>query len=284
MNSGTPFVNREDTSMPVHDWSKVAHGVFHDFHCAWITHLKEQLNRLLPSDYYAMAEQHMGTGIADVVTLAVGEDEESDYAINASGGSVGGTMTLSAPTVVGTAIADKPPRVTRHLVLNDSPEPLERARRIVVRTHKDHRVIAIVEIVSPGNKSNRYRLQAIVEKTVETIRRGIHVLLVDLILPGRLDPEGLHNEIWQALGSATTEFQPGLPLTLVSYFAREDSPEAFVEPLAVGRLMIPMPLFLEHDRYIEVPLEDSYHLAWQGVPAALRPAEIAASSDSGQQS
>jgi len=269
--------------MPVHDWSKVAHGTFHDFHCGWITHMKEQLNRLLPADYYAMAEQHMGTGIADVATLAVSEDEETDYALNASGGSAGGTMTLTAPKVVGIAISDKPPRVTRHLVLDDSLEPMERARRIVVRTQKDHRVIAIVEIVSPGNKSNRYRLQAIVEKTVETIRRGIHVLLVDLIPPGNLDPQGLHNEIWQALGSSTTEFQPERPLTLVSYLARKDVPEAFVEPVAVGHPMIPMPLFLEHDRYIEVPLEDSYHLAWQGVPAALRPAEIAASSDSGQQ-
>ena len=253
--------------MPVHDWSKVAHGVFHDFHCSWITHLKEQLNRLLPAEYYAMAEQHMSAGIGDVVTLTVGEDEEPEY----STGSAVGTMTASSRTTAGIHIADSPPRVARHLILGDSSEESERTRRIVVRTQDNHRVIAIVEIVSAGNKNNRYRLQTFVEKTIQTIRQGIHVLLVDVLPPGKLDPRGLHNEIWQALGSAHTEFQSELPLTLASYFARPESPEAFVEPTAVGRTLIPMPLFLEYDRYIEVPLEDSYLQAWHGVPTAMRP-------------
>ena len=45
--------------MPVHDWTKVDAGIFHDFHCAWIIHLKESLNEgLLPDGFYAMAEQH----------------------------------------------------------------------------------------------------------------------------------------------------------------------------------------------------------------------------------
>lgn len=253
--------------MPVHDWSKVTYGAFHDFHCSWITHLKEQLNRLLPAEYYAMAEKHMITGIGDVETLTVGEDEEPGYSTD----SAVGTMTASSRTIAGIGIDDSPPRVTRHLILDDSFELSERARRIIVRTQGDHRVIAIVEIVSPGNKDHRYRLQTFVEKCIQTIRQGIHVLLIDVLPPGKLDPQGLHNEIWQALGSAHTEFQSELPLTLASYFARPESPEAFVEPTAVGRTLIPMPLFLEYDRYIEVPLDDSYVEAWQGVPEAMRP-------------
>ena len=47
--------------MPVHDWTRVDAGIFHDFHNAWITHLKEALNEgLLPDGYYAQAEQHAG--------------------------------------------------------------------------------------------------------------------------------------------------------------------------------------------------------------------------------
>ena len=47
--------------MPVHDWTRVDAGVFHDFHSSWIIHLKEALNAgLLPGDYYAQAEQHAG--------------------------------------------------------------------------------------------------------------------------------------------------------------------------------------------------------------------------------
>ena len=75
-----------------------------------------------------------------------------------------------------------------------------------------------------------------------------------MLLPGKLDTQGLHNELWLALGSTTTEFRPELPLTLASYFARLECPEAFIEPTVVGCALIPMPLFLEHDRYIEVPL------------------------------
>ena len=41
--------------MPVHDWSKVAHGTFHHFHTLWIAHLSEQLNRLLPTDWCTTA-------------------------------------------------------------------------------------------------------------------------------------------------------------------------------------------------------------------------------------
>jgi len=44
--------------MPVHDWTRVEAGIFHDFHHAWIEEIKRALNRgLLPPDYYALAEQ-----------------------------------------------------------------------------------------------------------------------------------------------------------------------------------------------------------------------------------
>jgi len=44
--------------MPVHDWTGVPAGIFHDFHHDWITMLKRALNAgRLPSGYYALAEQ-----------------------------------------------------------------------------------------------------------------------------------------------------------------------------------------------------------------------------------
>ncbi len=44
--------------MPVHDWTRVEAGVFHDFHNAWISELRGALNEgLLPTGYYAMSEQ-----------------------------------------------------------------------------------------------------------------------------------------------------------------------------------------------------------------------------------
>lgn len=47
--------------MPVHDWSRVSAGVFHDFHNTWIVELKNALNGgVLPAAYYAMSEQRAG--------------------------------------------------------------------------------------------------------------------------------------------------------------------------------------------------------------------------------
>lgn len=40
--------------MPVHDWTRVNTGTFHDFHSAWITHLRDALNGgLLPRVLHA---------------------------------------------------------------------------------------------------------------------------------------------------------------------------------------------------------------------------------------
>jgi hypothetical protein len=56
--------------MPIHDWSRVEAGIFHDFHLGWIAEIKRVLNAgLLPSDYFALAEQKSGPFGPDVLTL-----------------------------------------------------------------------------------------------------------------------------------------------------------------------------------------------------------------------
>ncbi len=40
--------------------------------------------------------------------------------------------------------------------------------------------------------------------------------------------------------------------------------------MAVGDALTPMPLFLETDRYVAVPLEETYQTAWRGVPERWR--------------
>jgi hypothetical protein len=44
--------------MPIHDWTRVDAGIFHDFHHEWISMVRRALNNgLLPPEYYALAEQ-----------------------------------------------------------------------------------------------------------------------------------------------------------------------------------------------------------------------------------
>ena len=46
--------------MPIHDWTRVDAGLFHDFHQSWAVALRNSLNAgTLPSDYFALVEQNI---------------------------------------------------------------------------------------------------------------------------------------------------------------------------------------------------------------------------------
>ena len=56
--------------MPIHDWTRVTAGIFHDFHLSWVAEIKRRLNQgILPPRYYALAEQLAGGMGPDVLTL-----------------------------------------------------------------------------------------------------------------------------------------------------------------------------------------------------------------------
>src|SRR5438876_7338026 len=83
--------------MPVHDWTRVSDGTFHDFHYSWVLEIKRALKRgLLPEGYYVMAEQLGGdVGAPDVLTLQAATSKP------ASEGLLSGTATLTeSPPIV----------------------------------------------------------------------------------------------------------------------------------------------------------------------------------------
>jgi hypothetical protein len=56
--------------MPIHDWTRVDAGIFHDFHQTWVAEIKRELNDgRLPADYYALVEQVTGGHWPDILTL-----------------------------------------------------------------------------------------------------------------------------------------------------------------------------------------------------------------------
>src|SRR5437588_185051 len=60
----------EDFAVPIHDWTKVPAGIFHDFHHEWISTIKRSVNQsLFGTSYYALAEQIAGGLGPDVLTL-----------------------------------------------------------------------------------------------------------------------------------------------------------------------------------------------------------------------
>jgi hypothetical protein len=233
--------------MPVRDGKNLDVSVFHAFHTAWITHLSETFNGgLLPEGYYALPEQHGGRLIADVLTL--------QFPL-----PVGSAPRLEG----GVAVADVPPR-TRHKL---SPSPAARGTRrsLAIRHVSGHRIVALVEIVSPANKDRSAHVAEFAAKIEMALLQGIHVLLVDLFPPGPHDPQGMHGAVWERFDDEPSTFPPDEPLTLASYVAGTP-PEAYLEFLAVGSPLAEMPLFLNPDRYINTPLETTYQSAYQGMP------------------
>lgn len=144
-------------------------------------------------------------------------------------------------------------------------------RRVAVRHARGRELVAVIELVSPGNKASSREFRDLVDKSVQRIAQGISLLVVDPFPPTARDPHGLHAAIWKA---ATREgFAPpaDTPLTLASYATANGECTAFVEPLAVGDKLRDMPLYLRPGLWVPVPLEATYRTAWDGFPKPLRP-------------
>src|SRR6516162_9030995 len=83
--------------MPIHDWTRVDAGIFHDFHLTWLGTLKTTLNSgLLPAGYYALAEQIAGRIGPDVLTLQSPQPSEG----GPSGDTAGAVAVAAAPPKV----------------------------------------------------------------------------------------------------------------------------------------------------------------------------------------
>lgn len=240
--------------MPVHDWTRVESGIFHAFHVGWIPEIQKALNEgLLPEGYYALAEQHYGRPITDLLTLHASPGESP----------LEGLPPL--PDVGGTAVAEAPPRVQRRQTIE--PAALSRRRSLAIRHVSGHRLVALLEIVSPANKDRARHVEEFTEKCLAALESGIHVVIVDLFPPSPNDPQGLHGIIRRELeqNDESSELPVERPITLVSY-AAGPRVEVYLDHLAVGDSLPEMPLFLSPDRYVNVPLEATYKEAWDGMP------------------
>jgi Protein of unknown function (DUF4058) len=233
--------------MPIHDWTRLEAGDFHHFHQGWVVNLTNALNGgLLPPEYMAMTEQVTGRPIPDVVALKIREPK----------GEPGGI-----------AIAEAPP-TARVIARVEGGDYARRADRVVIR-HGRGKVVAIIEIVSPGNKASRHAIRSFVEKAADILSQGVNLLVVDLFPPTPRDPQGIHKAIWDEFEDEPFEIPAGKPLIVASYMAG-DIPTAYVESVGIGDPLPPMPIFLSDTRYIPAPLEPTYLEAWRVFPAMLK--------------
>lgn len=165
----------------------------------------------------------------------------------------------------GTATLTEPPPIVqaRTTIKRDSYARLQRT--LVIRHTSGDRIVAMIEVLSPGNKSSRHGIRSLVDKVVAALDAGIHLLLVDVHPPSPRDPNGIHGVILGEIGTEDYALPAERLLTAVAYTGGAVV-DAFVSHFAVGEPVPEMPLFLTKTNYVRVPLEAAYTAAWEDVP------------------
>jgi hypothetical protein len=211
------------------------------FHHAWPTFIAQQLNEeTLSSEYFAEPEITLGPTLEiDVATLQLtGSDPSADR---------GKTTVWSPPR----------PKIV-------IPVDFAHLDAIEVRVYQDvggAQLRAAIELVSPANKDRKETRRTFAAKCAGYLRHGISVVIVDVVT-GRA--ANLHRELLDILTvksrRAPWESRTGLytvayrPVTVL----KKPRIEAWPETLALGKTLPTMPLWLNMDLCVPLPLEKSY--------------------------
>ena len=243
--------------MPMHDWTRVDPNDYHDFHGAWIFAIRTALNDgLLPKGYFALGEHTTPPFVPDVVTLSIPDDPPPPFPKMFDDEEGGVAVAVRASRFVATASGKKlrPPG----------------RRRVAIHHARSRQIVAVIEIVSPSNKKNKPEFADLIAKTLQLLRQGANVMLIDPFPHTARDPNGIHATVWKELTGKSSP-KPTKPLTIASYVALGGNTfKADVAPLSVGELLPEMPLYLSDEYYVKTPLEATYGVAWHGFPEFLR--------------
>jgi hypothetical protein len=112
-------------------------------------------------------------------------------------------------------------------------------------------------------------LRDFIDKTIQFLRAGIHVLTIDLFPPTPHDPLGIHKVIWDEIEEKDFALPAGKDRILASY-ETGGVQACYVEPIGVGDVLPDMPLFLANSWHVPVPLESTYQATWNACPEELR--------------
>jgi hypothetical protein len=243
-----------EPAVPIHDWTRPPVGLYHHFHQQWAGELCNALNAgVLPAGYFALVDQRAVGLVPDVLALRRHSKTPEP-----------------APGAVGVAVATAPPAARYTTRETDEQVYAARANRVAVRNPLGE-LVALIEIVSPGNKDSRHALRSFVDKAVEFLARGVNLLVIDPFPPTPRDPQGIHKAIWDEIREEPFELPSDKPLTIAAYTA-SPAKAAYVNFVAPGDPLPAAPLFLDDGTYIPAPLEVSYTTTWAKCPLPFREA------------
>jgi hypothetical protein len=224
--------------MPLLDHFQDSTGAWHpweSFLSVWACEIAALLNKRLSDRHFATLFLQFSPRISAEVARFESEPEDWPQADNTS--------------------SELPPfRIPMPAVY---PDDLE------VRVHdkdRDAQVVAVIELVSPGNKDRPETRRAFAAKCAAYLQRGIGVVTVDIVTSRQFN---LHNELVRLLGHAEAFLMTDDPVIYTVAYRPErrndvDQIDLWPTPLAVGESLPIVPLALRGTRAIPLDLDATY--------------------------
>lgn len=211
-------------------------------HGGWPMVIVQQLLPMLPAGYFAEPRVRLGVNFE----IDVGASETRGL-VGDSGGIATAPLVSPAPTFTSEAdIAEFDEYEVQ--VFNDR-----------------QKLVAAIEIVSPGNKDCPEARKAFTGKVAALLRRGVCTSIVDVVTERHFN---LYSESLELFGLADTTLkltQPGIyAATLRKRDASRPRPgrnaviDTWFFPLTVGQPLPAIPLWLADDLFRTLDLEASY--------------------------
>jgi hypothetical protein len=235
--------------MPLRDhfhppWRKRYH--WEGFNSSWTNTLVRHLNSsILPERFRAEPQIHLGALVESDVTTW---DEKPDTSLSPEGpnGPAGGSATA----------VWSPPRPAETLTIAFADPDIYEVR--VLDEESGSRLVAVIELVSPGNKDRPETRRAFVSKCAAYLQQQVGVLVVDVVTDRR---SNLHRELLDLLLVAQAGGESA-NLYAVSYrvYHQDNSwrLDLWPETLKIGDTLPILPLWLADVLAVPIDLEKTY--------------------------
>jgi hypothetical protein len=200
--------------------------------------------RWLPPNY--IAEEHVHLGASVEIDVGTFERNGRENAEEDGGGSVTaiGAKVWAPPAADGT-------------ISSVIPDTFEIR---VLCTDIGPKLVAAIELISPGNKDRPAERSAFATKCASYLYQGISLIIVDIVTNRRAN---LHNEILRVMQAADVLQLPAeASLYAVAYRPlrrrQGDEVDVWRSLLALGKTLPTLPLGLDADLVIPVDFEATY--------------------------
>jgi len=218
------------------------------FHGWWSAAMAASLNEHLPEEYFAEFQVTLGTRIeVDVATFS--EDSEHESSDGNGGGKAVQTLTWAPPTATAIMPAVFPDIFEVRIFSNMTGPAL----------------VAVIELVSPGNKDREEARRAFATKCAAYLQQGIGLIVIDIVTSRHAN---LYDELIALLGHGERfAFPSSTPLYATAYRPahrhKRNEIDLWLETLEVGKPLPVLPLAIRGLGYLPVNLEETYMEARQ---------------------